>query len=59
MGRTYLPQLWKHCLNPGITGWNTRVGIKQDFQGSREVGTVSQHLEIKRESQGFPGGASG
>lgn len=51
VGWTYLPQLWEHCLDPGITGRDTRVGIKQDFQGPREVGTVSQHLEIQRDFQ--------
>lgn len=49
-GHAYLPQLWEHCLHPGITGWDIRVGIKQDFQGPREVGTVFQHLGIKRGS---------
>lgn len=52
LGWTYLPQLWEHRVNPGITGWDTRIGIKQDFQGPREVGTVFQHLGIKRGSQG-------
>lgn len=47
MEQTYLPQFREHCVHPGVTGWNTWIGIEEDFQGPRKVGTVFQHLGIK------------